>query len=163
MSESPDFVIQKFLTDRSDEISDIALATRDAVLRVANKGKTQVSELLYVTYCVSDAFTYSGKLGQGFIHIATYANHVNLGFNRGAELNDPDNILQGTGKLIRHVRINSKPDLKTAPIKNLIIAAVEQGKQMAESKGGIQPSIFKINDSRKPNTQKKKSLNKKSK
>ena len=29
---------------------------------------------------------------------------MNLGFNRGAELADPDGILQGTGKLIRHVR-----------------------------------------------------------
>ena len=27
-------------------------------------------------------------------------NHVNLGFHRGAELDDPDGLLEGSGKLI---------------------------------------------------------------
>lgn len=32
-------------------------------------------------------------------------NHVNLGFNYGAELPDSDNLLEGTGKLFRHIKI----------------------------------------------------------
>ncbi len=63
------------------------------------------------TYCVSNAFTFTGKQGQGFIHIATYAGHVNLGFDRGTELDDPDEKLKGTGKLIRNIRLNSIADM----------------------------------------------------
>jgi len=48
-------------------------------------------------------FSFTGKQGLGFIHIATYANHVNIGFDRGTELEDPDELLRGTGKLIRHI------------------------------------------------------------
>ena len=149
MTNSPEFVLRELLAERSDAVVEIALATRESVLKLANKGNDEVSELLYVTYCVSDAFTFTGKLGQGFIHIATYANHVNLGFNRGAELEDPDGSLNGTGKLIRHIRINSKSELKSKPVKNLIAAAVQQGKELAQVKGGIQPAVFVIKDSRK--------------
>ena len=149
MSKPPEMIIREALAERPDAVTEISLATRDAVLQAANKGNTCVSELLYVTYCVSLAFSFTGKLGQGFIHIATNANHVNLGFNRGVELKDPDGLLNGTGKLIRHIRVNSKSELKTKPIKKLITLAVKQGKELAEAKGGIQPAVFITKDSRK--------------
>lgn len=43
-------------------------------------------------------------------------NHVTFGFNYGAELPDPKNLLEGTGKLFRHCKIKSiaaldNPDL----------------------------------------------------
>ena len=110
-----------------------ALAARKAVLNSAG----QCSELIYETYCISNAFSYTGKQGQGFIHIATYATHVNIGFDRGTELNDPDGLLHGTGKLIRHVRLNSAADVKEESILRLIDAAVEQGLTMAETQGGV--------------------------
>ncbi|MFK7821695.1 MAG: DUF1801 domain-containing protein [Planctomycetaceae bacterium] len=122
--------LQELLADRPDDVVDIALAARSAVRKAAGS----CSELVYATYAISSVHTFTGKLGQAFIHIATYTNHVNLGFNRGVELSDPDDLLTGTGKLIRHVRLNAVSDLQKKPIKDLIKAAAQQGRELAESK-----------------------------
>jgi hypothetical protein len=34
-----------------------------------------------------------------------FTAHVNVGFFRGAELSDPNGLLQGTGKFMRHVKL----------------------------------------------------------
>ncbi len=133
-----ELVLRELMRDRPEAIVRIALAARKAVLRSAGK----CSELIYETYCISNAFTFTGKQGQGFVHIATYAQHVNLGFDRGTELEDPDGLLQGTGKLTRHIRLNQVADLKQASVANLIEGAVLQGLAMAEKKGGrIPPGV----------------------
>jgi hypothetical protein len=40
------------------------------------------------------------------------------------ELPDPAKLLEGTGKLHRHVKLKSKADLETAALKSLLKAAV---------------------------------------
>jgi hypothetical protein len=131
-----ELLLRELMRDRPEPLVRVALAARKAVLRVAG----ECSELIYETYCISDAFTFTGKQGQGFIHIATYARHVNLGFDRGTELDDPEKLLQGTGKLIRHVRLSSVNDLKREAVTHLIRGAVQQGLAMAASKGGCRPA-----------------------
>ena len=128
-----EMTLRELMKDRSEEVVKVALAARKAVLKSAG----QCSELIYETYCISNAFSFTGKQGQGFIHIATYAKHVNLGFDRGNELDDPDELLEGTGKRIRHIRLSSALDIKQDSIIRLIAAAVEQGQAMAQEKGGI--------------------------
>jgi Domain of unknown function (DU1801) len=39
-------------------------------------------------------------------------DHVNLGFFRGAELDDSNGLLEGTGKGMRHVKIRIPGDIK---------------------------------------------------
>ena len=66
------------------------------------------------------------KMSEHFTYIAPFKNHVNLGFYYGAELPDPHQLLSGTGKKLRHVKIhnisNITPELGTLielSIKNL--------------------------------------------
>lgn len=128
-----EMILRELLQDRADEVVKTALAARKAVLKSAGR----CSELIYETYCISNAFTFTGKQGQGFIHIATYAAHVNLGFDRGTELADPQGLLHGTGKLIRHIRLSSPVDVKQPAVIHLIDQAVRQGLELAEKKGGV--------------------------
>jgi Domain of unknown function (DU1801) len=128
-----ELVLRELLRNRTEDVVKIALAARKAVLKAAG----QCSELIYETYCISNAFTFTGKQGQGFIHIATYAEHVNLGFDRGSELEDTDGLLKGTGKRIRHIRLKSMTDVKHDAVVCLITQAVKQGMAMAEEKGGV--------------------------
>lgn len=131
-------ILSGLLRDRPDAVVEIALAARKAVLKAAGR----CSELIYETYCISNAFTFTGKQGQGFIHIATYAAHVNLGFDHGTALADPGGLLQGTGKRIRHIRLDSPADLKQPAITQLIVQAVQQGRELAAKKGGVaQPQV----------------------
>lgn len=58
-----------------------------------------------------------------FCYIAPLKNGVNLGFYRGARLPDPDGLLEGTGKGLRHVKIRAADDLRPAAFKKLVRAA----------------------------------------
>ena len=145
-SKTPtELILRDLMRDRKEEVVKIALAARKEVLKTAGK----CSELIYETYCISNAFTFTGKQGQGFIHIATYAGHVNLGFDRGTELDDPDNKLKGTGKLIRHIRLNSIEDVKDDSVIQLIAQAASQGRTMAEEKGVLDKPIVVVKRSKK--------------
>lgn len=64
-------------------------------------------------------------MGNGFVHIPIYANHLNLGFNFGAHLPDPHNLLTGTGKSIRHIPVTSISDIDKQEVKELIHQAVQ--------------------------------------
>lgn len=63
------------------------------------------------------------KMSEHFAYIAVHGDHVNLGFNYGSELPDPDQLLAGPGKLMRHTRIESVADLKRPALREIINAA----------------------------------------
>ena len=52
-----------------------------------------------------------GQPKSRFCGIFAYTNHVSLEFTHGAQLNDPDRILQGNGKHRRHIKINLLSDI----------------------------------------------------
>jgi hypothetical protein len=78
---------------------------------------------------------------QGFIHIAAYPNHVNLGFNQGASLEDPDSLLLGHGSHIRHIKIGHGRIIHCDATLALIESAVMQGKRMQAANPGATPSF----------------------
>jgi hypothetical protein len=47
-------------------------------------------------------------------YLADHSRHVNLGFTTGAHVPDPDGLLEGTGKNLRHVKVRSREDLSPA-------------------------------------------------
>jgi hypothetical protein len=62
--------------------------------------------------------------------LALYPNQVNLYFNGGASLakSDPNKLLQGRGKAVRHVVLNSVADFDRAEIEVLMAAALTLAK-----------------------------------
>jgi hypothetical protein len=52
--------------------------------------------------------------------------HVNLGFTTGARVRDPDGLLEGTGKNLRHVKLRSKDDLSPALARLVARAAAAE-------------------------------------
>ncbi|WP_198937986.1 DUF1801 domain-containing protein [Pelomonas sp. KK5] len=59
-----------------------------------------------------------------FAYVNAFSAHVNVGFFRGAELDDPDRLLEGSGRLMRHVKLGL-PDREVdeAALARLIAAA----------------------------------------
>lgn len=53
-------------------------------------------------------------------HTKSYAT---LGFYKGAELDDPEGLLEGTGKTMRHVKVRSLGDEEAAAYTALVSAA----------------------------------------
>ncbi len=50
--------------------------------------------------------------------------YVNLGFYQGAQLPDPDGLLEGTGKSLRHVKVRQLATARQSGLRDLIVAAV---------------------------------------
>ena len=76
-----------------------------------------VRELLHdghPTACVGDA---------AFAYVNVFTAHVNVGFFRGAEIADPDGLLEGTGKFMRHVKLGPERDVDTEALTKLIETA----------------------------------------
>ena len=76
---------------------------------------------------MSIGFSFTGKpLKDGFCHVVTYSSHVNLGFNRGVLLPDPNKILMGSGKSTRHITIHDQGELERPFLRRYLQAAIEQ-------------------------------------
>jgi hypothetical protein len=56
--------------------------------------------------------------------IIVYRDHVDFGFFRGAELNDPKGLLEGTGKGLRHIKVFSPADIKEKEFTALLKQAL---------------------------------------
>ena len=63
------------------------------------------------------------KMSEHFCYIALYDDQVNLGFNQGAELPDPEGLLEGPGKMLRHTKIAEPEDLEDPAMRRLLEAA----------------------------------------
>ena len=119
----PDPRLLGFLAAYDRNIAELALALREIVLEFA----PQAIESIYDAYsAVAIGYSFTGRLKDTFCHIATYAHHVNLGFNHGATLPDPQSVLQGAGKAVRHVRMTRESDLEAPWLPHYLEAAMAQ-------------------------------------
>lgn len=76
------------------------------------------------TNTVGPSFGFTDKNRDHFIHLPTYTNYVNIGFTKGASLEDPERRLVGNGASIRHIRLNKVADLEDPYLQWLIEQAV---------------------------------------
>ena len=58
-----------------------------------------------------------------FAYVNTFKNHVNVGFFYGALLADPHALLEGSGKRMRHVKLEADVELNREALRKLIRAA----------------------------------------
>lgn len=63
------------------------------------------------------------KMSEHFCYLSVSKNHINVGFMYGAELPDPNQLLEGSGKLLRHVRISQPEELENLALRELLEAA----------------------------------------
>src|SRR6202035_3184776 len=121
MQRPPDPQLLGFLTAYDRPIADLALALREIILEEA----PDASESIYQVYTVAIWFGFSGKLKDMFCYIATNAGHVNLGFPRGSTLPDPNRVLEGDGKAMRHIKLRSQRDVERPFVRRYIQTAME--------------------------------------
>ncbi len=72
-----------------------------------------------------------GDVPFGYVNVFT--SHVNVGFFQGASLPDPDRLLQGTGKFMRHVKLKPGNPVDDRSLKLLIEAAYADIKERVEN------------------------------
>jgi hypothetical protein len=116
----PDLI--KFLDVYDPEVVSLALALRDLVFEEAS----DANEVVYDgEYTVAMHFTPTARYQDAFCLVAVFPKHVNLQFNRGAELPDPKKKLEGTGKNMRHIKVNDWDDLNQPHLREFLRAALK--------------------------------------
>ena len=111
-------------------VGELALALREMVLFEAPGAVEKVMRV----YALVFWYSLTGKLSDAFVQVVVYAKGVNLMFNRGAELEDPEGVLVGDGKIIRHIKIRRPEDLKNRHLRRFIRAALKHSKAIAKEK-----------------------------
>ena len=71
------------------------------------------------------------KMTQHYAFIAVQDGYVNLGFYRGAWLPDPSELLEGTGKALRHVKIRDLASARHPVVASLLRAAIADLRRQA--------------------------------
>ncbi len=72
-----------------------------------------------------------GDVPFGYVNVFT--SHVNVGFYQGAGLSDPALLLQGSGKLMRHVKLRPGVAVDATALGRLIEAAYQDIKARVEN------------------------------
>jgi len=101
------------------DIAKLARAIRALIIDVM----PGVFEVVWVRQKVVGYGTGIKKQTEHFCWIAPQRAWVNLGFNYGSELADPDGLLEGTGNKFRHVKVRTVADVGRPALRKLLVAA----------------------------------------
>jgi hypothetical protein len=116
---TPETLLRNLAARRSLEVLALGCRIRDIVRRAVPDAKEVV---YHGALCYGRGATRS-RLE---VYISFHSSHVNLGFYRGAHLTDPDGLLCGDGKQMRHIKVGSVADLKPVVFRRLVRAALTE-------------------------------------
>lgn len=122
--DSPQGTFTEFLKSIAPEHRPICKALRDLV----KKAHGDFVEIVWMGQRIASYGVGSKKMSEHYVYIAPHKNHVNFGFYHGALLKDPAGLLEGTGKRLRHVKLTSAAEAKSASVKKLLTAAIADRK-----------------------------------
>jgi hypothetical protein len=103
--------------------------TVETLRRLIGSVAPSAHEIIY-----HDALGY-GPTDSGFdriLYVTVFENHLNLGFFFGGFLPDPEGLLVGRGKRMRHLKIRSLQESETPAITSLLAHAWADGLKRVE-------------------------------
>lgn len=124
----PSQQVLEFLTAFDGPVGRLAIGLRNMVLEEA----PHAIEKVYRNHPSAGWFGTGPKMKDMFCYVATSRTHVNLGFCRGASLADPNHVLEGDGKVMRHVKFWTSRDLERPFVRRYIRLAIGQSHVRAE-------------------------------
>jgi hypothetical protein len=111
------------------------------VMRVCGDDVRELLHDGHPTACVGDA---------AFAYVNAFKSHVNVGFFRGAEIADPEGLLQGTGKFMRHVKLRPERDFNATTLMKLVETAYTDMKERIQAESLRATPKILTNRSSKP-------------
>ncbi|MFN3997338.1 DUF1801 domain-containing protein [Algoriphagus sp.] len=112
--------VEEFIAQYDPKVQDAFLQLR----KLAKELLPEAEEIFYEGWKNISYGTGESRSDKDLIiYIAPFKDSVNLGFFRGAILPDEKKLLQGTGKLMRHLKIKKLTDFDLDVIKSLILEA----------------------------------------
>ena len=115
---------EEFIALYSKEVQELAWKARDLIFSVA----PDISETVYPQMKVIRYGTDGNKMSGLVFGLMPTKNGVSLGFMHGTSLPDPENLLEGSGKNLRHVKLKSPEDVARPTLRNLLEAELKVAK-----------------------------------
>ncbi|MCW4018732.1 MAG: DUF1801 domain-containing protein [Candidatus Bathyarchaeota archaeon] len=113
--------LDAFLALYSRETRENVLCLRNLVLETFPPAVEQIDPKSGVI-----AYGYGKRDYTGGVFVITpFMKHVNLIFSKGAQLPDPLNLLAGTGKQARHIKIKSEAETQNPALRQLLKEALK--------------------------------------
>lgn len=110
-----------FIAFYSPEIRELHRAARQWLLEFL----PPVVEIIYdATQAVTIGYSFTERTSDHFIHLPMYGKGINLGFNHGAKLHDPEKRLIGEGSQVRHLKLPSLAVLEDSYVQDLMNQAM---------------------------------------
>lgn len=107
---------------------DPAIATfaRDALARMRERLPGAV-EMVYDNYnALAIGFGRTDRTSEAVFSITLFPRWVSLFFMEGAQLEDPEHLLRGTGKQARHIVLQDPKMIAAPPVEALIAEALRR-------------------------------------
>jgi hypothetical protein len=151
MAGSPERQVAGFIAKYSPQVARVARQARGKIRKLL----PGAVELVYDNYnALALAFGPTERASELILSIALYPRWVSLFFTRGAELDDPQGLLRGSGNKMRHIVLESAATLDRGPIRALVREAVAtHPKRPARGRGRtIIQSVWARQRPRRPTT-----------
>lgn len=114
----------------SEQFKEMLATAAPEVAALARQAKTLIQEVMpnvvevvWPTQQISGYGVGPKKMSEQFCYIALLKDRINLGFYYGADLPDPQNLLEGTGQTMRHIKIDHSEQLENPALRELVEAA----------------------------------------
>jgi hypothetical protein len=127
IEKSPQAQLDAFVAKYSPQVSAVAWR---ALARMRRRLPGAI-ELVYDNYnALAVGFGPSERASEAIVSIAVYPRWVSLFFlQSGPRLPDPHRLLKGSGKMVRHIVLESAADLDKPAVQALIAAALEHARK----------------------------------
>ncbi len=83
-------------------------------------------EVVWLNHKIASFGVGLKKMTEHYAYISVHGSHINLGFYRGALLIDPEGLLEGTGKKLRHIKFRDVLATKSAAVAALLSQAIAE-------------------------------------
>lgn len=102
----------------------VAADARQAIAYLEERMPT-ATRLVYDNYnALAIGFGATDKASEAILSLAVYPRYVSLFLLNGTALEDPENLLEGSGSKARHIKLRPLSLLKSAGVLSLIDAAL---------------------------------------
>lgn len=113
------------ISGSSDEVEQIARQLRDLIIAIY----PEVVEVPWPNQKIIGYGVGPKKMSEHFCYIGAHSKHVNLGFYYGADLPDPEGLLEGTGKKLRHIKVKEVGMVAQPALSEMIEASLDERKK----------------------------------
>lgn len=107
---------EEIVYQADSQVQELVLSAKALITRI-------MPDVVEVAWPKQNIISYGvglKKMSEHFCYIGVFKARINLGFYYGADLPDPQGLLEGSGKLMRHIKVTSSAQLDDPALQQLV-------------------------------------------